>query len=298
MRLPVLAATVERRLLVNYRVDAELVARLLPAGPRPQVLGGAAVAGICLTRLARVRPGGLPGQVGIRTENAAHRIAVCWDDPAGGPPRAGVFIPLRHTSSRAGALLGGRLFPGLHHRARFAVQESARQVSIAVTAPDGTIGPGRRGHPGEGLAGQCPLHGPGRGVGLLPHGIDGLLTRQRPAAPRRYRAAHPELDGEASRDHPCPVELLRRPAAVPTRQRAPRRRAPDDRPPRHLARPARLLHTARMTRPGRCGLRRPPTMRSQPAPRQRPGLRATAPALAAVRRKGSGGRISPVRPVR
>ena len=83
MRIPVMAATVERRLLLNYRVDPAVVAPLLPAPLRPRLAGGAAVAGVCLIRLGDLRPAGLPVAVGVRTENAAHRIAVSWDDPAG-----------------------------------------------------------------------------------------------------------------------------------------------------------------------------------------------------------------------
>jgi hypothetical protein len=73
--------TIERRILVNYRVDPEISARLLPAPFRPQVVGGVSVAGICLIRLGHMRPLGLPAAVGVTTENAAHRVAVEWDGP-------------------------------------------------------------------------------------------------------------------------------------------------------------------------------------------------------------------------
>jgi len=38
----------ERRLLVNYRVDPDVAATLLPAPLRPKLVNGWAVAGICL----------------------------------------------------------------------------------------------------------------------------------------------------------------------------------------------------------------------------------------------------------
>ena len=47
--------------------------------PRPQLVEGRAVAGICLIRLGSLRPKGLPASLGVTTENAAHRIAVEWD---------------------------------------------------------------------------------------------------------------------------------------------------------------------------------------------------------------------------
>lgn len=140
MRIPVMAATVERRLLLNYRVDPAVVAPLLPAPLRPRLAGGAAVAGICLIRLGDLRPAGLPAAVGVRTENAAHRIAVTWDGPAGGPPRTGVYIPQRQSASRLTVALGGRLFPGRHERARFTVRDGdgAGELRVAFATAGGT----------------------------------------------------------------------------------------------------------------------------------------------------------------
>ena len=116
MKAPALAAVMERRILVNYRVDPDLLGSYLPALFRPALVGGHGVAGICLIRLGRIRPAGLPA-AGLRSENAAHRVAVCWDGADG--PVTGVYIPRRDTSSRLAALAGGRLFPGYLHLARF-----------------------------------------------------------------------------------------------------------------------------------------------------------------------------------
>jgi hypothetical protein len=125
-----LDSIVERRLLVNYRVETQVAARLLPTGLRPQLHRGYAVAGICLIRLGRLRPNAMPA-IGLRTENAAHRIAVEWDTPDG--PAHGVYIPRRDTSSWATAIAGGRLFPGEHHRARFTVDETPQEVRVGYT---------------------------------------------------------------------------------------------------------------------------------------------------------------------
>src|SRR5215212_4816029 len=97
VRAPVMTATIERRLLINYQADPEVLARVLPAPFRPHLVGGVGLAGICLIRLGNVHPAGGPG-VGITTENAAHRIAVEWDTADG--PERGVYIPRRDTSSR------------------------------------------------------------------------------------------------------------------------------------------------------------------------------------------------------
>lgn len=136
MKQPRLSSVIERRLLVNYRADPEVVAGLLPAPLRPQQVGGWAVAGICLIRLGHVRPRGVPARFGLRSENAAHRIAVEWDGPQG--RETGVYIPRRDSGSAVNVLTGGRVFPGRHHHASFDVKETPQDLHVAYTSRDGT----------------------------------------------------------------------------------------------------------------------------------------------------------------
>ncbi|MEV6250546.1 DUF2071 domain-containing protein [Streptomyces sp. NPDC051742] len=135
MRQPRLSSVVERRLLVNYRVAPDAAARLLPGPLRPQLVHGHAVAGICLLRLGNVRPVWAPRALGLRSENAAHRIAVEWDGPDG--VETGVYIPRRDTASRINVWAGGRVFPGEHGRAGFEVHEAPGQVRVAFATWDG-----------------------------------------------------------------------------------------------------------------------------------------------------------------
>ncbi|NKY46368.1 hypothetical protein HGB45_23620 [Nocardia cerradoensis] len=137
MRPPRMSSVIERRLLVNYRIDPEAAARLVPRPMRPQLVDGRAVAGICLVRLGQFRPSWLPGWVGMRTENAAHRIAVEWDGPQG--LSTGVYIPRRDSGSAINVLAGGRLFPGEHSSARFDVRETAQDLHVAFTSRDKTV---------------------------------------------------------------------------------------------------------------------------------------------------------------
>lgn len=137
MRLPILEGMIRRRVLVNYRVDPDLLARHLPAPFRPKVHNGVAIAGICLIRLERIRPIFLPLRVGLDSENAAHRIAVVWRDERG--PHEGVFIPRRDTSSFLNYLAGGRLFPGQHHRAAFHVATAGDSIDIQMQSRDGAV---------------------------------------------------------------------------------------------------------------------------------------------------------------
>jgi hypothetical protein len=134
MRLSRLEGVVERRLLVNYRADPEVVARMLPAPFRPQLVDGQAVASICMIRLAQLRPSGWPRFLGLRSENAAHRFAVERDTADG--TFNGVFIPRRDSASVLNATVGGRVFPGEQHQARFRVAESEERVEVAFDSRD------------------------------------------------------------------------------------------------------------------------------------------------------------------
>ena len=136
MRVPTLRGVIDRRILVNYRVDPAVLERLLPPPFQPKLVGGMGMAGICLIRLTQLRPPLLPGIVGVASENAAHRIAVCWRD--GLRWREGVYIPRRDTASRFNTLVGGRLFPGYHHHARFQVRERDDRFWVVVDSDDGT----------------------------------------------------------------------------------------------------------------------------------------------------------------
>jgi hypothetical protein len=135
MRVSAIQGLIERRVLVNYRVDVDVLQRVLPSPFRVRRTSGVGIAGICLIRMAQIRPRFLPPMFGLSSENAAHRIAVEWDTPDG--VREGVFIPRRDTSSVANTLLGGRLFPGRHHRASFDVNESGNDVFVALRSADG-----------------------------------------------------------------------------------------------------------------------------------------------------------------
>jgi len=134
MKLPVVRGVIDRRILVNYRVDPEVLARMLPKPFRPKLANGAGMAGVCLIRLKHIRPTFLPSFLGISSENAAHRIAVQWEQA--GELREGVFIPRRDTSSRLNTLAGGRLFPGEHHHARFQVNERDGHYRVVLDSDD------------------------------------------------------------------------------------------------------------------------------------------------------------------
>ena len=144
MKIPVMRGLIDRRILVNFQVTLEALAALLPQPFRPKPIRGRGMAGICLIRLKHIRPRHFPAAIGISSENAAHRIAVEWDDH--GERREGVYIPRRDTSSRLNTLVGGRLFPGEHHHARFQVDEGAGHYRVAFDSDDGKAHAAVEGH--------------------------------------------------------------------------------------------------------------------------------------------------------
>ncbi len=135
--LPVMSGLIDRRMLVNFRVAPDILAKILPAPFRPKLVQGWGMAGICLIRLRDLRPRGLPAWLGITSENAAHRIAVEWNE--NGARREGVFIPRRDTGLWLNRLGGGRIFPGEYHAADFRVEESAGRFALAVRSRDGEV---------------------------------------------------------------------------------------------------------------------------------------------------------------
>src|SRR5918996_6211471 len=134
MKLPTIQGTIRRRILANFRVDPQAMQRQLPSRFRPKLYEGFAVAGICMIRLDHIRPKLMPEIVGISSENAAHRVAVLWDED--GTTREGVFISRRDTNSQLNLLLGGRIFPGEHHQSSFSVQESESNINLSLESTD------------------------------------------------------------------------------------------------------------------------------------------------------------------
>jgi hypothetical protein len=138
MRFPVITGTIKRRLLVNFRADPSVIRRMLPQPFRPKLQRGRALVGICLIRLEQIRPAGVPGVLGLSSENAAHRIAVEWTEP-GGRAREGVYIPRRDTGSLLNLMAGGRVFPGEHHPARFSVLDVAGHIEFSMQSLDDAV---------------------------------------------------------------------------------------------------------------------------------------------------------------
>lgn len=127
--------TIDRRVLLNYRIDPAVLDRVLPRPFVPKLHAGYGIGGVCMIRFRGLRPRGVPARLGLSSENAAHRVAVCWTQD--GQTREGVYIPRRDTDSWFNKTLGGRVFPGIFNRGRFTADETADRVSVEVHSDDG-----------------------------------------------------------------------------------------------------------------------------------------------------------------
>jgi len=136
MKIPKIRGVIDRRILINYQVDKKALENYLPKPFKPKLVNGKGIAGICLIRLKEVRPKGLPKQIGISSENGAHRIAVEWEED--GKLKEGVFIPSRDTSSKLNSIAGGTIFPGIHNLAEFTVEESNGNYAISYVSENNT----------------------------------------------------------------------------------------------------------------------------------------------------------------
>jgi hypothetical protein len=136
MKIPTIHGIIDRRILINFIAEPEYVAEYLPNPFRPKVYKEKAVVGICLIRLKNIKPKGFPDFIGVNSENAAHRIAVEWEE--NGQKKEGVYIPRRDTNLKLNSLVGGRFFPGKHYLAKFNVVEQNNHYHLDFTSSDDT----------------------------------------------------------------------------------------------------------------------------------------------------------------
>ena len=136
MKIPTIHGLIERRMLINYIAEPEVVEKIIPQPFKPKLYGGKAIVGICLIRLKNIKPKGFPDFMGVSSENGAHRIAVEWEE--NGETEEGVYIPRRDTSLKLNALVGGRIFPGKHYYAKFNVREENNDYHLDFQSSDHT----------------------------------------------------------------------------------------------------------------------------------------------------------------
>ena len=149
MWLDMIHGIIERRVLLNYRIDPDVLQRTLPPPFRPKLYRDYGVGGVCMIRFSGLRPRFAPEWMGFSSENAAHRIAVEWEQD--GEQREGVFIPRRDTNSGFNKMVGGRVFPGIFQRSTFEVREASSSVAVRIVREDGGQEIAFAGHASESL---------------------------------------------------------------------------------------------------------------------------------------------------
>ena len=153
--------------------------------------------------------------LGISSENAAHRIAVEWDE--GGERREGVYIPRRDTSSRLNALVGGRLFPGVHRHARFEVREHGDHYRVAVHSDDGRTHLAVEGVAASELPASSVFRSVAEASEFFRRGSLGYSATATPGLFDGLELRTFDWRGPAAGDHGGGVQLLRGPGNVPGR---------------------------------------------------------------------------------
>lgn len=134
MKMASLRGLVDRRILIHFRADPDVLQALLPPPFTPRLFCGHGLAGVCLFRLRQLRPAFLPAELGVTSENAVHRIAVEWRQD--GLTHTGSYVLGRHTSSRLNRIVGRPLFSGKQQHARIQYLEDLERVELEMQCED------------------------------------------------------------------------------------------------------------------------------------------------------------------
>ncbi len=135
--LPALRGVIDRRILVNFRIDPAVIEQMLPTRFRPQTVDGYAIGGLCCIALDALRPPWIPPRFGLKSENQAHQFPVEWKED--GVRKTGVYIPHRHSDSWVNRAFGGRLFPGNHYDATFDVTNEGQRWTVAMDGEHASV---------------------------------------------------------------------------------------------------------------------------------------------------------------
>ena len=65
MRIPAIHGYIDRRILINFVADPEVVKKIVPPPFRPKIYRDKAIVGICPIRLKHIKPKGLPDLIGV-----------------------------------------------------------------------------------------------------------------------------------------------------------------------------------------------------------------------------------------
>lgn len=131
----IIEGIIDRRILVNYRIDPYYLEKILPPPFKPRLVNNYGLGGICLIHFKKMRPTWLPSLMGTSSENGTHRFCVEWKK--NGTLYNGVYIKKRFTNSRLHEFGGEKIFPGKLAFSDFKVSEKKGYYSISFKCKDG-----------------------------------------------------------------------------------------------------------------------------------------------------------------
>ncbi len=133
--IKIIEGIIDRRILVNYRIDPHYLKKILPSPFKPRLINGYGLGGICLIRFEKMRPTWLPSIVGTSSENGTHRFCVEWKK--NGKLYNGVYVKKRFTNSRLHEFGGEKIFPGRLVFSDFKASEEKGHYSISFKSKNG-----------------------------------------------------------------------------------------------------------------------------------------------------------------
>lgn len=129
---PAIRGVVERRILVNYRVDVETLDTVLPEPFRGREAGesGKGIGSLCFMRINDARLRFTPKSTGVSVETMTHRISAEREN--NGETEHCVYVPRRDVSSEFCAAVGRSALPTDLNCADFRVEERNGVFRIRV----------------------------------------------------------------------------------------------------------------------------------------------------------------------
>lgn len=125
-----ISGIIDHRILLNFRIDPDVIQAQIPSDFKPKIVKGYAIAGVCQVSLSSMAPLGIPRIIQTSSHNIAHRVAV--DTPDG----EGVYIIRYDTNSKLNKLSGGRLFPGVYGLANFNISSKKDNYVVDIRKSD------------------------------------------------------------------------------------------------------------------------------------------------------------------
>lgn len=132
--IPPVRAQLAERLIFNFRLPPEALARFLPEPWLvPEVVGGFGIASFCMLDLRGITVAPLPTAIGLRSISCAPRFAVM--DHSTSPPRPAVYVTERWSSSAFGSWFTSLGFSAPHPYAPVSWKRSGEEVRVTVVSP-------------------------------------------------------------------------------------------------------------------------------------------------------------------